>query len=311
MSFLDFIRPAAAVAVSRVRITEPTRARAIGENMSSDAAPGDVIDVTREDAATLIGAGRAELLAQLDDKGDPIPSKARKIPPAPAKPAAAPADWKDMPPEFLRAHDFLARRAALVADINAAIESTLPPGFKNASLKRDGLAFYAYGQAGNNAVENRLKKSEIVEAAGTKLREFDKSTGDALGRSMLAVGNVTHAKVQAANAATEELTRIAFDTFSARLAPLELDPAHRHKLFAGSGLAQRYAKFAPINPGCAVFTGGPSPKVTLDAPLATLAAYYRIATDRLAEVENLLAQARAELDAAQGATFTPTRRKPA
>jgi hypothetical protein len=301
MSLLDFITRRPAVAASRVRIIEATRATALGESIAQDVAPGDVLDVTREDAATLIDAGRAVLLCNLDANGEPTASrKALKPAPTPTTPAPAPASWKELPAPFTRYHELLAKRAALVTDYNAALELTVPPGFRALSKHRDGLKFFAHAVVGTDAVLERIETTEDAKNAAEKVHAFDAANGDALGRAAKATGDATLAKIEAANAAAEELAAIAFQVFSARLAALELDAAHRHRLFAGSGLATRYASFPPINPGCAVSLGGPRPQATLDAPLETLAGLYRLAAARLAGVETLLPQARAELEAAQG-----------
>lgn len=312
MSFLDLIARRPAVPSCRIKITESTRARALGDSLAQDVAPGDVLDVTRSEAATLIDAGRAKLLANLGEDGEPTANRSAPKPkPTPSKPAPAPAALKELPPVFTSAHDLLARREALVADYVAAVEANLPPGFRALSRHRDGLKFFIHSVVGDEAIAERIEKTEAVAVAKAAVEAFDTANADAIGRALLACGNATLAKIEAANAAAEEVAAVAFSTFSARLAALELDAAHRHKLFAGSGLAARYCTLRPIDPGCAISLGGSRPARTLDAPLETLAGLYRIAAARLAEVGELLPHARAELEAAQGVAPAPAPAKPA
>jgi hypothetical protein len=54
----------------------------------------------------------------------------------------------------------------------------------------------------------------------------------------------------------------------------------------------------------AVFLGGENPSRALDLPVESIAETYHRAAARLAEVEPLLVQARAELATAQGVTTT-------
>ncbi len=136
------------------------------------------------------------------------------------------------------------------------------------------------------------------------LRTHDAREGYPLACQLLEASKATIAKIEAANDATQELADVAFEIFSLRISALELAEPHRRKLYAGSGLFTRYGHLQPLGLHGAVFLGGENPSVALDLPIEGMAAAYRAAAARLAEVEPLLVQARAELAAAQGVTST-------
>lgn len=308
MSLLDFLttkKPSSRnERTVRVKVLSDIRARPAGKLDLEHLSAGTTVDLPESEAVALASDGSVQKVGEVARDGSvmiaptpPTPKPKR----APAVPAPMPEMFKELPAPFARAWELLAKRRALVADYQAAIEDKLPPGFLKVRGKEEEK-FFTRIVVGEGAIVQLDKLNTAAEDAENALREFDAREGYALASAILAAGKATLEKIHAANTASEKLASIAFETFSARIAPLELHETKRRSLFTGSGLATKYASFTPFGQHGAVFLGGHNPDVALDLPVETMASTYRTAAARLAEVEALMPEARAELAAAQGVT---------
>ena len=307
MSFLDFIKPNRAEKIVRVKILSSTLARPAGKLDTEHTVAGSVLDMTEADARDLVAGGTAERIGRVGNDGQLVPAAdapAKPAAPERAKPAPLPDSFKGLPVSFAKAWEFIAKRRAIVADLEAARERALPADFKALSGFKDGLKFYARAVIGEVAILERIALGDAVTAAEDHLRTHDAREGYPIACQLLEASKATIAKLEAANDATQELADIAFEIFGIRIAALELAETHRRKLFVGSGLFTRYGHFQPLGLHGAVFMGGENPSRALDLPVETMATTYHNAAARLAEVEPLLVQARAELATAQGVTTT-------
>ncbi|MCS6242999.1 MAG: hypothetical protein H2172_03960 [Opitutus sp.] len=307
MSFLDFIKPTRAEKIVRVKILSATMARPAGKLDTQHTAAGSVLDMTEADARDLVTDGTAERIGRVGNDGQLVPAAdapAKPAAPERAKPAPLPDSFKGLPVSFAKAWEYIAKRRAIVADLEAARERALPADFVALSGFKDGLKFYARAVIGEVAILEKIALGDAAKAAEDHLKAHDAREGYPLACHLLEASKETLSKIEAANAAIHELAEIAFDIFGIRIAALELAEPQRRKLFQGSGLFMRYASHSLIGLHGAVFLGGENPTRALDLPIEGMAAAYHNAAARLAEVEPLLVQARAELAAAQGVTTT-------
>jgi hypothetical protein len=304
MSFLDFIKPKAANDKTvRVKILRDTMARPAGKLDTEHVAAGSIMDMGEADARFLCDDGTAERIGGIGAEGKLLPNTP-KPKPEKNKPQPLPDSLKGLPPSFAKAWDYIAKRRAIIADLEDARGRALPEDFAALSMMKDGLKFYMRAVVGQAGVLERIELGNAVEAAETLLREHDTREGYRLACHLLEASKETLSKIEAANKAIQELADTAFDIFGIRVAALELAESHRRRLFLGSGLSMRYASSPLIGLHGAVFLGGENPTRALDLPIEGMAAAYRTAAARLAEVEPLLVQAREELAAAQGVTTT-------
>jgi hypothetical protein len=307
MSFLDFIKPTRAEKIVRVKILSATMARPAGKLDTEHTAAGSVIDMTEADARNMVADGTAERIGRVGNDGKLVPAAdapAKPAAPERAKPAPLPDSFKGLPVSFAKAWEFIAKRRAIVADLIAAQEAALPEDFVALRGIKDGLKFYCRVTIGEEGILERIALSDAAQSAEDRLKAHDAREAYPTACQLLESSKATIAKIEAANDAAQELADIAFNIFGIRIAALELAEPHRRKLFQGSGLFIRYGYFQPLGMYDAVFMGGENPSIALDMPVESMAATYHTAANRLAEVEPLLVQARAELAAAQGVTTT-------
>lgn len=292
--FQDRPRPAR---VFSVRIKRNTQARRAGGNATTDVSPGEVIEVAEADAAELIAAGCAERVGRHAPERPAAKPKAASVP--------VPADYAALPVDFSEAWKLTATRDALVLDLDAAFRETMPKDYDQKDFIMGESR--STGPEGTRASE---EKAKALEAARETLRTWDECHRDKLAGHLFKCGQLVLELIGAANTSSALLAETGLRIFMSRIASLELSEMKARQLFEGSGLALRYAKFTPIGHKGATFMG-PGHGDTLDEPVAALAPQYRRAAARLAEVEKLLVEARAELAAAEGVNSPGKARKAA
>ncbi|MBC8012341.1 MAG: hypothetical protein H7067_19850 [Burkholderiales bacterium] len=319
MSFLDLLKQKPAHLTGnrwRCRVKRTTQIQAFDATRPAHAEPGDIIEIAEKAARDLVADGTVERLAVLDENGEVV--EAAKMPAAPVKPAKAvpvalPADYAELPKPFATAHGLLAEREALVADLHAARERSLPPDFVKArkfAEKRGehaGKYWLASSFVGVEAVNAQIQLCDEAVEAEEALRAWDIANGYRLAAAHLESGREVIDAAEKLNVAVAELARVGFELFRLRIAPLELHEMKERHLFTGSALHQKYNTHATLTPPGIVWLGGTNPARGMDEPLTSMVSYFKTARRRLAEIEALLVEARAELAAAQGVTANPAK----
>jgi hypothetical protein len=187
-------------------------------------------------------------------------------------PEAPPANWRDLPTCFAEAW----KHAEKIRELRHAV-----------TVAKKAAEAVKVSDMDSENEEHRAAKARL-RAAYDALHGYNP---EAAQRAQIACGVATSIELSEANLLRDRLERLAFETFSARVAALELHPSKVRHLFAGSALHTRFVQ-PPLTLGRMRVASGTTHYC--DANLTTLAEYLAEA----ARLRELIADAQAEHDAA-------------
>lgn len=273
----DFLKsPDRPATVYRVRILKSVFA-APWNGRADSRDPGAELDVTAEVRAQLVTAGDAVTLGIVTESGEVRPlTKAAEIAAAVFVPEPFPEAWKSLPDCFRDAW----KHAEKIRELKHAV-----------TVARAAVDAVKVSDIGSEHEEHRMASARLRAAYDA----FHGWNPEPAQRAQIACGIATSVALSETNLLRDQLERLAFDIFSARLAALELHPSKVRMLFPGSQPHRKWVQ-QPLALGRMKVAAGSTHYC--DASLSALAEYFFKARDYSAQLRELLAEAQAEHDAA-------------